>query len=330
MTALTAIRLAPRHDDLVSFYDTVAAERDALSQFLTRSRRGDVAQVIGLLASHRKPIIFTGIGKSGHVAAKAAATFSSLGKPAFFINSAEAAHGDLGMIQHGSCIVMLSNSGSTEELLRLVPSLKTRQCNLIGIIGQKASPLASACDHLLPAEVKSEADPLGMAPTSSTTLQLAICDGLAVALSQKRGFSQTDFLRHHPAGLLGRQEISAASLMRTGDDLPKVRPDTPLLELLSEMSSKRMGAACVVDDAMKLLGLVVDGDVRRALQKGRNIGEATAGSVMQAVPIAVNENATLGDVLGMRKASGASLLVMPVTDASGHLRGMLHARDILG
>ena len=118
--------------------------------------------------------------------------------------------------------------------------------------------------------------------------------------------------------------------MRTGDDIPKVRTDTPLLELLSEMSSKRMGAACVVDHAMKLVGLVVDGDVRRALQQGENVNDATAGSVMQSAPFTVSEDATLGDVLGMRKASGASLLVMPVTDASGHLRGMLHAQDILG
>jgi arabinose-5-phosphate isomerase len=330
MSAMTAIRLASGHDDLISFYDTLAAERDALSQFLARSQRGDVAQVIALLARHKQPIIFTGMGKSGHIAAKAAATFSSLGNPAFFINPAEAAHGDLGMVQHGSCIVMLSNSGSTEELLRLVPSLKARHCTLVGIVGRKASPLASACDHLLLAEVSAEADPLGMAPTSSTTLQLAICDGLAVAVSQRRGFSRSDFLRHHPAGLLGRQAIPVASLMRTGDDLPKASPGTPLLELLSEMSSKRMGAACVVDDAMKLIGLVVDGDVRRALQHGENIAEATAASVMQSAPFTVSEHATLGDVLGMRKASGASLLVMPVTDASGYLRGMLHTQDILG
>lgn len=330
MSAMTAIRLASGHDDLISFYDTVAAERDALSQFLACSRRCDVAQVIALLARHTQPIIFTGMGKSGHIAAKAAATFSSLGKPALFVNPAEAAHGDLGMVQHGSCIVILSNSGSTEELLRLLPSFKTRQCTLVGIVGRKASPLASACDHLLLAEVMAEADPLGMAPTSSTTLQLAICDGLAVAVSQKHGFSRSDFLRHHPAGLLGRHAIPVASLMRTGDDLPRVSPGTPLLELLSEMSSKRMGAACVVDDAMKLLGLVVDGDVRRALQHGEDIAEATAGSVMQKAPCTVSKDATLGDVLGMRKASGAPLLVMPVTDQSGNLCGMLHAKDILG
>lgn len=330
MNTLTAIQPTLAHHQAHSFYDTIAQERDALSNFLAQSPQLDIEQVVPLLARQDKPIVFIGIGKSGHIAAKVAATFSSLDMPAMFVNAGEAAHGDLGAVKPQSVVVLFSNSGTTEELVRLLPLLKARGCDMVAIVGRKASPLARTADYVILAEIEREADPQGMAPTSSTTLQLAIGDALAIATSQHRGFTREDFLRHHPAGLLGRQMIPIASLMRQGDDLPKVQKATPLLELLTVMSSKRMGAACVVGKGDQLLGLIVDGDVRRHLQSGADISAVTAGDVMQPTPHTVRDSFSLGHVLSLRKRAPSAWLVMPVVDEAGRLKGMIHAQDVLG
>lgn len=328
MNALTAI--SPASSDLATawFRDVIAAERNALSDFLRRPLPG-IAEVVALLARQTRPVILIGVGKSGHVAAKLAATFSSLGTAASFVNAAEAAHGDLGAIESHSVVILLSNSGATEEIIRIMPLLKARGCVLVGILGRAASPLGRAVNHLLPAEVEREADHIGMAPTSSTTLHLAVGDALAVAVSRMRGFTREDFLRHHPAGLLGRQMIPVSSLMRTGDDLPKVERSTALVDLLAVMSSKRLGAACVVDGEDRLLGLVVDGDVRRHFQSGCDVQAATAGAIMRAGPQVVGSDATVGDVLLMRSAAAVAWLVLPIVDAAGKLVGMLHTNDLM-
>lgn len=328
MNALTAITAAAPDLATAWFCDVIASERDALSRFLRTPPPG-ISDAIALLARQQRPIVFLGVGKSGHVAAKLAATFSSLGTAALFVNAGEAAHGDLGAVEPGSVLVLLSNSGATEEILRIMPLLKARGCTLVGIIGRVDSPLARAVDHLIPAEVECEADHIGMAPTASTTLHLAIGDALAVAVSRTRGFTRDDFLRHHPAGLLGRQMIPVSNLMRTGDDLPKVAVTASLVELLAVMSSKRMGAACVVDDANLLLGLVVDGDVRRHLQSGGDVATATAAAMMRTNPQVVETGSTIGDVLLMRNAGSSGWLILPVIDAAGRLHGMLHTHDLM-
>ncbi|MEM1196366.1 MAG: KpsF/GutQ family sugar-phosphate isomerase [Pseudomonadota bacterium] len=329
MNAITALSTAP-HELLDGWFNSVIAqERDALTSFLGTDQPS-VAQAVATLAMQTKPVTFTGIGKSGHIAAKLAATFSSLGTPAAFVNAAEAAHGDLGAIEPGSVVVALSNSGSTDEILRMLPLLQARGCTLIGIVGRKGSPLAQAVDHLILAEIESEADHIGMAPTSSTTLHLAIGDALAVAVSRMRGFTREDFLRHHPAGLLGRRMIPVAHLMRRGDDLPVARADTDLLDLLAIMSAHRMGAACVIDENRHLLGLVVDGDVRRHLQSGPKLAGVKAKALMQAHPQTIHRSATLGDVLLMRERSDRDWLVLPVVDEEGLLHGMLHTSDLGG
>lgn len=315
-----------RGENTRHFYATVASERDALTRFLDRPPQAEIEDVVTLLVQQKRPITFIGVGKSGHVAAKLAATFSSLNIPAQFLNAAEAAHGDLGAVQTRSTVVMLSNSGCSEEITRLVPFLKARECTLVGIVGRKTSPLSRSADHLIVAVVEGEADPLGLAPTSSTTLQLAIGDALAVAVSQARAFSREAFQQNHPAGLLGRQMIPVASLMRQGDDLPTVRKDTPLLELLAVMSANRMGAACVIEDEARLCGLVVDGDVRRYVQQTERIAEATASDVMEKNPRTLGEQVMLGELL----ASDMSWLVMPVVDEDNRLLGMLHIQDVLG
>lgn len=328
MNAFTAIEKLADDCAIGWFREVIAAERDALSRLLNLPQRG-VAETIALLSRQERPIIFIGVGKSGHIAAKLAATFSSLGTAALFLNAAEAAHGDLGAVEPGSTVVLLSNSGSTEETVRILPLLKARGCTLVGIIGRADSPLGRAVDHLIHAEVEREADHLGMAPTSSTTLHLAIGDALAVAVSRSRGFTRQDFLRHHPAGLLGRQMIPVATVMRQGDDLPKVAPDTALVDLLTVMSSKRMGAACVVDEGDRLIGLVVDGDVRRYLQTGCGIENASAGVLMRSDPTSIALDATLGDVLLLQGKAATAKLVLPVIDAEGRLHGMLHTNDLM-
>ena len=327
MNAFTAI--TPAAPDLATawFRDVIAAERDALSAFLHGSL-DTVPEAVALLARQERPIIFIGVGKSGHVAAKLAATFSSLGTPALFVNAGEAAHGDLGAITPGSAVLLLSNSGATEEIVRILPLLKARGCTLIGIIGRADSPLARAVEHLILAEVERKADHIGMAPTASTTLHLTIGDALAVAVSRSRGFTRADFLRHHPAGLLGRQMIPVASIMHQGDDLPRVEPATPLVDVLTIMSRKRLGAACVVDGEDRLLGLIVDGDVRRYLQ-AHGADHASAGAMMRRDPQVVAAGATIGDVLLMRNAKGGAWLVLPVVDDAGHLLGMLHTNDLI-
>ena len=310
------------------FRDVIAAERDALSVFLRHPLPG-VSDIIALLARQERPIILLGVGKSGRIAAKLAATFSSLGTAALYVNAGEAAHGDLGAVEAGSVVVMLSNSGATEEIVRILPLLKARGCRLVGIIGRSDSPLARAVDHCILAEAACEADHIGMAPTASTTLHLAVGDALAVAVSRLRGFTREDFLRHHPAGLLGRQMIPVSSLMHQGDDLPKVIPSLSLVDLLAVMSSKRLGAACVVDTDDRLLGLIVDGDVRRYIQAGRDLHTATADAIMQTNPQIIGTEANVGDVLLMRSAGSSAWLVLPVVDETGRLRGMLHTNDLM-
>lgn len=330
MNAHAALAGAPLAADLGTawFRDVIAAERDALADFL-RAPPAAVADAIALIAAQRQPVVLVGVGKSGHVAAKLAATFSSLGTPALYVNAAEAAHGDLGAVAPHSLVLLLSNSGATDEIVRILPLLKARGCTLIGIIGRAGSPLARAVDHLILAEVAREADHIGMAPTASTTLHLAIGDALAVAASRTRGFTRADFLRHHPAGLLGRQMIPVASFMRQGDDLPRVGPATGFVDLLAVMSSKRLGAACVVDAADRLLGLIVDGDVRRHLQAHPEAHRATAGEIMQPAPQVIGPDANVGDVLLMRSQGAGAWLVLPVVDVSGRLHGMIHANDLL-
>ncbi|WP_431470577.1 KpsF/GutQ family sugar-phosphate isomerase [Sphingosinithalassobacter sp. LHW66-3] len=311
------------------FAEVIAGERRALEQ-LERGVPASVAAAVERIAAQERPLTCVGVGKSGLVAAKVAATFSSLGTPAFFLNAAEAAHGDLGAVQEGNVVLLFSNSGTTEEICRILPLLRARECILIGVVGQTDSPLGRAVDHLIPAMIEREADHIGMAPTASTTLQMAIGDGLAVAASRARAFTREDFLRHHPAGLLGRQMIPVRTLMRTGAALPTVLPSASVAELLAVMSGRRMGAACVVDHANRLLGLVVDGDIRRHFQARHDVYDTQAHALMQRAPQVIDIGATLGDaILMLRERGGGGLLVLPVTDSEGQLHGMLHAHDIL-
>ncbi|MET0307521.1 MAG: KpsF/GutQ family sugar-phosphate isomerase [Sphingomonas sp.] len=332
MTKLARV-LAPSQDIAPDtahewFAEVIATECQTLARFHA-ALPANIPAIVALIAGQAQPLTCLGMGKSGLVAAKVAATFSSLGTPAFALNAAEAAHGDLGAVQDGNVVLLFSNSGTTDEIVRILPLLKARGCALIGVIGRPDSPLGRAVDQLIPAATAGEADHIGLAPTASTTLQMAIGDALAVAVSRARGFTRADFLRHHPAGLLGRQMIPVRALMRTGIDLPTVLPSASVAELLAVMSGRRMGAACVVDHGGLLLGLVVDGDIRRHFQAQRDVYETSAREVMQPHPHVIDVEATLGDALLLQRELGAGLLVLPVIDAAGRLHGMLHANDML-
>ena len=310
------------------FLDVLTTERDALSRFIAAPPAG-ISDVVSLVATATQPVVCVGIGKSGLVAAKLAATFSSLGTPAFFLNAAEAAHGDLGAVQTGNVVLLFSNSGATDEIVRILPLLKARDCRLVGLIGRPDSPLARAVDYLIPLQIDREADHIGMAPTASTTLQIAVGDAIAVAVSRARHFTREDFLRHHPAGLLGRQMIPLRNLMRTGEDLPVVLPNASAAELLSVISAKRLGGACVVDWEGRLLGLIVDGDIRRLIQARRDLYATTASDIMQPRPRVIGEGATVADALDVLRENEGRFVVLPVVDAEGRLMGLVHTYDLM-
>lgn len=285
-----------------------------------------LGEAIDLIAKATLPVLCCGVGKSGLVAAKIAATLASLGTPAFPLSPTDAAHGDLGAVLPGSVVLLFSNSGTTAEILRILPSLRARGCTLIGLVGRAASPLGRDVDCLVPLPIAREADHIGMAPTASTTLQMAVGDALAVAASRLRGFTREDFLRCHPAGQLGQHALPVTTIMRSGDAMPAVPPQMALALTIHVMSAGLMGAACVVDHEGRLLGLIVDGDIRRAIQARADLYETAASAVMCADPVVLKETATTGDALAMMRQG---LLVLPVTDDAGRLLGMVHSVDLV-
>ena len=307
--------------------DVLYAEAVAITA-IARDLPAGFTRAIAAVANARLPVICCGVGKSGLVASKIAATMASLGTPAYALPAGDAAHGDLGAVMDGSVVLLLSNSGSTTEIMRLVPALKARDCHLIGMVGQAHAPLAKLVDTLLALPVQREADHLNLAPTASTTLQMAVGDAIAVAASRLRGFTRADFLRCHPAGQLGQLGLDVSTLMRTGVALPAVLPHTALAETLAAMTSGRMGAVCVVDWEGRLIGLIVDGDIRRIIQNRGDLYSLTAASAMHARPVTLRPDASVAQALDTMRA-GPGLLVLPVTDDAGQLLGMVHSVDLV-
>jgi arabinose-5-phosphate isomerase len=276
----------------------------------------------------RGRVIVTGMGKSGHIARKIAATLSSTGTPAFFLHPGEASHGDIGMITRGDVLLALSNSGETPEVLALLPPLKRLGIALIAMTGNAASTLAAAADVQLDVGVPQEACPHNLAPTASTTAALVMGDALAVALLEARGFSADDFARIHPGGSLGRRLLlHVEDIMRRGDSLPRVGADTPLAQGMLEMSSKGLGMTAVLDDQQRVIGVFTDGDLRRALDRQVDVHRAVMREVMTAG----------GRSIGARELAAAAAQMMElhritalmVTDADRHLIGALNVHDLL-
>lgn len=306
--------------------DVLRAEAAAITAVAQNCPAG-LADAIALVAAAAQPVVCCGVGKSGLVAAKTAATLASLGIPAFNLAAGDAAHGDLGAVMPGSPVIIFSNSGATAEILRILPALRALGCRLIGLIGAAGSPLALAADPLVLLPIAREADHIGMAPTASTTLQMAMGDAIAVAASRLRGFTRDDFLRRHPAGLLGRQAQPVTALMRTGAQLPTVLPHSALADTVGVMTSGRMGAVCVIDWQGRLLGLIVDGDIRRIVQARGDLYSLTASAAMRPDPIILGAGANAGEALNLMR--NHSFLVLPVTDDAGHLLGMVHSVDLV-
>jgi arabinose-5-phosphate isomerase len=273
-------------------------------------------------------IVVTGMGKSGHIAGKIAATLASTGSPAFFVHPGEASHGDLGMITPKDVVIALSNSGNTTELLTIVPIIKRLGVPLISMTGNTDSPLATEATINLNVGVENEACPLGLAPTSSTTVALVMGDALAVALLEARGFTEEDFALSHPGGTLGRRLLLHVSdIMHTREDMPRIAPDASISEALLEMSSKGMGMTAIVDMADIVLGIYTDGDLRRTLDKNIDLQQTRIDQVMTANCKTVGANDLAAEVLKLmedHKINGAL-----VTDADNRLIGALNMHDLL-
>jgi len=285
-------------------------------------------KAVQLLGETRGRVVCTGMGKSGIIMKKLAATLSSTGTPALFLHPAEAIHGDLGMLASGDTVVAASYSGSTEELLRLVETLKRLGIPLIVMTGSAESPLARSSDVHLQVKIDQEACPLDLAPTASTTATLAYGDALAMALLEAKGFNREDFARLHPGGQLGKRLLRVDQLMHAGDELPEVSSRAPMRDAIYEMSRKKLGITAVVDEERKLIGCISDGDLRRLLERSENILDLTAAECMKPNPRTIDRQELAPAALHQMEDRRITSLF--VVDDQGHLEGIVHLHDLWG
>ncbi|OTG82701.1 D-arabinose 5-phosphate isomerase [Acinetobacter sp. ANC 5054] len=277
----------------------------------------------------RGRLVITGMGKSGHIGRKMAATFASTGTPSFFMHPGEAGHGDLGMLVSGDVLIAISNSGKSDEIMMLMPLIKHLEIPLITISGDDKGPMPQNADVALTLGNIQEACPLGLAPTSSTTATLALGDALAVALLDARGFTSDDFARSHPAGALGKRLLlHVKHLMHTGADLPKVSPDTPMNKVLYEISDKRLGLTTVVDADDKLLGIFTDGDLRRLIDKQQGFDvNLKVSEVMIQHPLTISEEARA--VVALERMNEKKITQFVVVDDANKVIGIISMHDLI-
>ncbi len=289
------------------------------------------ARAVELILECRGRVVTTGIGKSGAIARKIAATFASTGTPSVFLHPAEGVHGDLGMVTAADVVLSLSNSGESDELLAILPALKRLAIPLVAMTGSADSALARAADLVLEVRVDREACPMNLAPTTSTTAMLALGDALALAVMQLRRFGPEDFALLHPAGRLGRRLlVRVADVMRTDDQVAAVAPDTIMREVLFAITQARAGAAIVVDASRKVLGILTDGDIRRLLMRDDQALTRLAGAVMNAAPHTARPDILAAEALAtMQGPPGQQVGEMPVVDDQGTLVGVLNLKDLL-
>lgn len=286
------------------------------------------AEACRLILACRGRVVVSGMGKSGHVARKIAATFASTGTPSFFVHPAEASHGDLGMITGRDVVLILSNSGATPEVLAIVPLIKRMGARLIAMTGKPTSTLARLADVVLDAGVTTEACPLGLAPTSSTTVALVLGDALAIALLEARGFSAQDFAFSHPGGTLGRRLLlRVGDLMHPAEEVPRVAPQTRIREALLEISARGFGMTTITDDANRLLGVFTDGDLRRALDRGADFHTTPVADLMTTNCKTVSADILAAQALHMLEESRITSLV--VVDDAHRPIGVIHLHDLL-
>jgi arabinose-5-phosphate isomerase len=307
--------------------ETLDIEAAAVLGLKTRIDQQFVNAVQAILAV-RGRVVVMGMGKSGHVGRKIAATLASTGTPAMFVHPAEASHGDLGMIKSVDLVVAISNSGESAELNVILPMLKRQGVPLIAITGGLTSTLGQHADIILDSSVAKEACPLNLAPTASTTAQLALGDALAVSLLDARGFKAEDFARSHPGGSLGRKLLTHVSdVMRSGNDVPRVLADAAFNDLMRQMSAKSVGASAVVDAQDHVVGIFTDGDLRRLIEKGIDLRSVMAGDVMHSAPRTVKANELAVATAELMELH--SITSVLVTDADNKLCGIVHIGDLM-
>ena len=307
--------------------ETLDIEAEALMDLKSRLDER-FSQAVLMMLNVQGRVVVTGMGKSGHIGSKIAATLASTGTPAMFVHPGEASHGDLGMIKAVDVVLAISNSGESDELVSILPVLKRLGVPLIAMTGGMNSALAQHADVVLDSSVSKEACPLNLAPTASTTAQLALGDALAVALLDARGFKAEDFARSHPGGSLGRRLLTHVSdVMRKDDQVPRVLPTAGFSELMQEMSRKGLGASAIVNEAHQIMGIFTDGDLRRLIEKGLDLRSLLAQDVMHANPRTVKQNALAVEAAElMEQFKITSVLV--VNDA-GQLSGALNTNDLM-
>ena len=304
-------------------------EANALQAVRSRLDASFSEAVRALLAAPTK-IVFMGVGKSGLVAEKIASSLRSVGVPSVYVSAAEAAHGDLGVYGVGDPTVMVSKSGGSSELLKVIPSLKALESTIVVIVGKAVSPLAEAADIVLNTEVDAEADPLGLVPTSSTTAALVMGDALVAATMQARSFTREQFAVNHPGGMLGRSlTITVDRVMHPLERAATVSPETAMTRVVEAMSERNLGCAVVVDGNGRMLGIITDGDVRRSLRGGGDVREMLAESVMTRNPTTTRPDALLIDAVRLMEQRESQIAVLPVIDDSNVLLGVLRLHDIL-
>jgi arabinose-5-phosphate isomerase len=303
-------------------------EADAVASLADRVD-GRFEQAIDLILRSTGRVVVTGMGKSGLIGKKIAATLASTGTPALFLHPAEGIHGDLGMVTRGDTVIALSNSGETEEISRMLPSLKRLEIKIIALTGNAESTLAKNSDVVIDVGVKEEACPLGLAPTASTTACLAMGDALAVVLLDRRGFREEDFACFHPGGALGKRLLlRVRDLMHTGSDIPVVSETTLIRDAIYEISSKKMGVTAVVDASGKLVGVISDGDLRRWMEKtGENLLTRTASDIMTRGPKVANKDSLAAEAVAIMEKHSITCLI--VADASSVPEGVIHLHDLL-
>jgi arabinose-5-phosphate isomerase len=307
--------------------DVLRIEAEAVTALATRLDERFLTAVSIILRCKGR-VAVSGIGKSGHIARKIAATFASTGTSAFFLHPAEASHGDLGMVDPGDVVIAVSYSGESEEVVRILPALKRLGVKIIAFTGGAASTIAREADVTLDISVAKEACPLNLAPTASTTVTLALGDALAIALLDARGFGSDDFARSHPGGALGRKLlVRVADLMRTGSAVPSVRDDATFAAAVLEMSNKGMGMTAVLDHAGMVVGIFTDGDLRRALERGLDLKTTPLNSLMSKGPRTIDPHSLAADAVRIMETQRITALL--VTDAERRLAGAIHMHDML-
>lgn len=310
--------------------DTLQIEADAilaLKARLTSDHQHNFARATALLLACSGRVVVSGMGKSGHIARKIAATLASTGTPALFVHPAEAAHGDLGMVTEADAMIAISNSGESEELLAIVPVIKRLGAKLISMTGRPDSSLARLADVHLNVAVEKEACPLNLAPTASTTVTLALGDALAVALLDARGFREEDFARSHPGGSLGRRLLThVRDIMRTDADIPAVKPDVLLPVALLEVTRKGMAMTAIVNDDFHVLGIFTDGDLRRLIEQGKDFSRTPISELMHHNPRVVGPDQLAVDAVELMEQFRINQVL--VAQADGKLVGALHIHDL--